>query len=72
MLAALLMDEKSPSFSGGLSVGGRGAVGAVEGPGMGSGAGRGGSLALVVPRVRRGDVARAGGGESSVGPVGVK
>lgn len=41
LLAALLMDEKSPSFSGGLSVVGRGAVGAVEGPGMGSGAGRG-------------------------------
>lgn len=43
LLAARLMEEKSPSFSGGLSVGGAGigATGAEEGPGVGSGAGRG-------------------------------
>lgn len=35
LLAARLMEEKRPSFSGGLS------AGAVEGPGTGSGAGRG-------------------------------
>lgn len=45
LLAARLIDENSPSFSGGLSVAvdvdGMGAIGAVEGPGTGSGAGRG-------------------------------
>lgn len=41
LLAARLIEEKSPSFSGGFSGAGRGAVGAVEGPGTGSGAGRG-------------------------------
>lgn len=45
LLAARLMEEKSPSFSGslsgGLSEAGAGATGAVEGPGTGSGAGRG-------------------------------
>lgn len=39
LLAARFIEEKRPSFSGGLS--GIGAVGAVEGPGTGSGAGRG-------------------------------
>lgn len=39
LLAARLMEEKRPSFSGGLSD--TDAVGAVEGPGTGSGAGRG-------------------------------
>lgn len=39
LLAALFIEEKSPSFSGGLS--GKGATGAEEGPGTGSGAGRG-------------------------------
>lgn len=43
LLAARLMDEKSPSFSGGLSGtdAGGGTTGAVEGPGTGSGAGWG-------------------------------
>lgn len=43
LLAARLMEEKSPSFSGGLSVAGmgRGTTGAEEGPGVGSGGGRG-------------------------------
>lgn len=43
LLAARLMEEKRPSFSGALSVDGAGAgwTGAVEGPGVGSGAGRG-------------------------------
>lgn len=39
LLAARFIEEKSPSFSGGLS--GIVVVGAVEGPGTGSGAGRG-------------------------------
>lgn len=42
LLAALLIEEKSPSFSGGLS--GKGATGAEEGPGMGSGGGREGGF----------------------------
>lgn len=45
LLAARLIEEKRPSFSGGLSLSvagvGVGTVGAVEGPGTGSGAGRG-------------------------------
>lgn len=55
LLAARLIDEKRPSFSGGFSgfsgagrvtgatgaAGVRGATGAVEGPGTGSGVGRG-------------------------------
>lgn len=47
LLAARLIEENSPSFSGGLSAEGRpggGATRAVEGPGRGSGAGREGGF----------------------------